>query len=682
MDFNGSKRSIQYMDCMAKLMNRRIALFVIENNTIYSKQILELLSIDSKTVGQDFIAQYKIELEQKMQSIFQMDSYNPFVHLLMQFQCNEFEEHCLILSLLTCYDSKYKKICTLLQNDMTGAFSLHTAMELFSAEYTIENKVQLLCTMYEKLKDFVFEKSESIINQLLIPKKQIVEFLFTQKTVVYENCTVFFPHEAVEELLYDFECNQKLTAILQKGGFQNKVLYFWGKEGIGKKFQLKHTGKNLNCPILFFDVQNKTIEDFYAVFTETFLLQAIVCILNADKLEKNEINQIFSIYKRLQKAFPLVFLGNKRKQGVFIQDDCQYYEMQIEEPNFEHCFSIWKKVTSSVTLSPEINLHTTARKFIVTPKEIQKAVYEASQRAVIENNGIITKDILYESCYHQNTINLAQKASKIKLVYNWNDIVLEQECKEMLFEACSRIKYADVVYERWGFDSKTAYGKGVTVLLEGPSGTGKTMAAQVMAKELELELYKIDLSQMVSKYIGETEKNLYSLFEEASKNHVILFFDEADALLGKRSQVKDSHDKYANIETDFFLQKLEDYNGMVLFATNYIENIDSAFMRRFHYIVHFSFPDKKLRTEIWKSVFPKQMPKSKSIEYEYLGNQFELSGGSIKNAALSAAFLAASQHQQLQMKHIMKAVIYEITKQGKVLLKEDLGEYYYFLKQK
>ena len=217
------------------------------------------------------------------------------------------------------------------------------------------------------------------------------------------------------------------------------------------------------------------------------------------------------------------------------------------------------------------------------------------------------------------------------------------------------------------------------MLFAGPPRTGKTMAAQVVANELGLDIYKIYLSQIVSKYIGETEKNLNDLFNEAKKSNVILFFDETDALFGKRTEVKSSHDKNANIETSYLLQKMEEYDGITIMTTNYLENIDKAFFRRISYVIHFAFPNKDSRKKIWKNMYPKEMPLSKNIDFNYLARQFEISGGSIKNIALTSAFMAARDEKPLEMKHIILAVKYELGKQGKTLIKDDFSEYSYLL---
>ncbi|MFI3313625.1 MAG: ATP-binding protein, partial [Eubacteriales bacterium] len=210
----------------------------------------------------------------------------------------------------------------------------------------------------------------------------------------------------------------------------------------------------------------------------------------------------------------------------------------------------------------------------------------------------------------------------------------------------------------------------------GPPGTGKTMAAQVMANRLHLDLYKVDIAGVMSKYIGETEKQLGAVFDEAKKSQSILFFDEADAIFGKRSETKDSHDRYANVQTAYLLQKMEEYDGIVLLASNYLENFDEAFKRRITYIIDFTLPDELHRGQIWRSVLPSTAPLAEDVDVDFLARSFQLSGSSIKNIALSAAFLAVQEDASISMTHLLLAIKAEEEKAGKLLRREEFGEYY------
>ena len=244
-----------------------------------------------------------------------------------------------------------------------------------------------------------------------------------------------------------------------------------------------------------------------------------------------------------------------------------------------------------------------------------------------------------------------------------------------LHEICQRVAQRERVLGTWGFEVRLSLGKGVIALFAGPSGTGKTLAAEIIANELQLDLYRIDLSFTVSKYIGETEKNLERIFRAGETSGAILFFDEADALFGKRSEVRDAHDRYANIETSYLLQRMDAYRGVTILATNLRRNLDDAFARRMSFTIKFPFPEEEDRYRIWQAIWPETLPLADDIDLQFLANQFKLSGGNIKNVALAAAFLAAAEGQVVHMEHVLRATRRELQKIGKTVVADDFGPY-------
>jgi SpoVK/Ycf46/Vps4 family AAA+-type ATPase len=251
-------------------------------------------------------------------------------------------------------------------------------------------------------------------------------------------------------------------------------------------------------------------------------------------------------------------------------------------------------------------------------------------------------------------------AQPVRPVATWDDLVLPPTQLEILQSLCAQIRHRAKVYERWGFAQKSNRGLGISALFTGQSGTGKTMAAEVLANELELDLYHVDLSQVVSKYIGETEKNLRQVFDSAEQSGAILLFDEADALFGKRSDIKDSHDRYANIEVSYLLQRMEAHRGLAILTTNLKENLDPAFVRRLRFIVRFPFPDPAQRAEIWRRVFPQDLPREE-LDPQRLA-QLNVPGGNIRNIALNAAFLAADAGTPVTMQQVLRAARGEYAK--------------------
>ena len=278
----------------------------------------------------------------------------------------------------------------------------------------------------------------------------------------------------------------------------------------------------------------------------------------------------------------------------------------------------------------------------------------------------------------ENMVLLPAAGTRLQLLpatRNFAELKLPATQYQKLQQICRMISAKEQVLEQWGFGQKFSYGNGISILFYGAPGTGKTMAAQVMANELDLELYRINLSAVVSKYVGETEKNLNMIFEEASKSLCILFFDEADALFGKRTEVKDSQDKYQNMEAAFLLQKMEDYDGISILATNYQQNLDEAFKRRIQYVVEFSIPDAGERLEMWNRVFPEACPVKEDVDLQFLADQFELTGSNIKNIAVNSAFLAAADGREIDMSHILRALQNEFQKSGKRLTGAEMGQY-------
>ena len=244
-----------------------------------------------------------------------------------------------------------------------------------------------------------------------------------------------------------------------------------------------------------------------------------------------------------------------------------------------------------------------------------------------------------------------------------------------LKELCRQARHKHTVYGDWGFDRKLSLGKGLSALFSGPPGTGKTMAVEVIATDLGLDVYKTDLSQVVSKYIGETEKNLDRLFTEARAGNAILFFDECDALFGKRTTVQDAHDRYANIEIAYLLQKLDEHDGLSILASNLRQNLDAAFTRRLTFIVEFPFPDEDSRRRIWQSIWPAEVPRSKNLDLDFMATHFKLAGGAVKNIAVAAAFLAAEDRTELTTEHLLWAARRELEKSGRRVARSELGRY-------
>ncbi len=328
---------------------------------------------------------------------------------------------------------------------------------------------------------------------------------------------------------------------------------------------------------------------------------------------------------------------------------------------------------SGLPVSEPVDLEGLAGQFLLTAGQIRDAVAYARDR-VSQYNVPFGNEQLFAAARLYSNPRLSSLARKINSRYSWGDIVLPADQISLLHEIVNTVRQRPRVLDEWGVGIKLASSRGVTVLFAGPPGTGKTMAAEVMARELGLDLYKIDLSTVVSKYIGETEKNLERIFNEAEASNAILFFDEADALFGKRSEVRDSHDRYANIEISYLLQRMEAYDGVTMLATNLRANLDEAFTRRLQFAVDFPFPEEADRLRIWKTLFPPDVPLDPQVNFSLLARRFRLAGGNIRNIIVSAAYLAASNGEKVTMAHLLHGTRRELQKLGRLVGEGDMLE--------
>jgi hypothetical protein len=308
--------------------------------------------------------------------------------------------------------------------------------------------------------------------------------------------------------------------------------------------------------------------------------------------------------------------------------------------------------------------------FHLGPAAMRSVAADVGER-VAQDDAPDVAALTWRACRLQARPRLDDLAQRIDPSAGWDDLVLPADQMVLLRAIAAHVRQRAVVYERWGFGGQGSRGLGITALFSGASGTGKTLAAEVLAGELDLDLYRIDLSQVVSKYIGETEKNLRRIFDAAEEGGAILLFDEADALFGKRSEVKDSHDRYANLEVSYLLQRMEAYRGLAVLTTNMRSALDTAFVRRLRFIVEFPFPGVAERTAIWRRVFPSGVPLD-GVVPERLAN-LNITGGVIRNIALSAAFLAADAGSVVRMEHLRRAATFELQKLERTATDAELG---------
>ncbi len=586
--------------------------------------------------------------------------------------------------------------------DLVLKLLCHTLEERTRARYFFSSHAQLFKYHLMSLSEEQQERQSPFISRSLKLDDRIVDFLLGYHQDMDARLRPFDrrrnPQTGLKDIIVPGEVKEKVSHLVSRQkGDKNKtglsplttaVFYLKGSLGNGQQQTADTICHELNLNLMVVDMEQMLGESMpfelslKLIFREALLQNLAVYFKGFNRLleegEKKSIRE--ALFLDAIGEFPgLIFLeGEKNWEPKFKYNSHFFFKLDFPIPPYPLRRKLWSSLLNGYPVHNNVDVNILANKFLLTEVQIVCAVQTAKSLALMRDfsNSSITIEDLYEGCRVTSNQKLAALSRKIQPRYGWGDIVLPNEKIVLLKDVCSYVRYRHVVYGDWGFDKKLSLGKGLNALFFGPSGTGKTMAAEVIAKDLGLDLYKIDLSCVVSKYIGETEKNLSRIFKEAETSNSILFFDEADALFGKRSEVKDAHDRYANIEVGYLLQKMEEYEWIVILATNFMKNMDDAFVRRMHFQVEFPFPDEEHRLKIWKTIFPRETPRDENIDFDFLARKFKIAGGNIKNIVLSAAFLAAENSGKIGMKHIIMSTKREFQKIGRLSIESDFGKYY------
>jgi hypothetical protein len=400
-------------------------------------------------------------------------------------------------------------------------------------------------------------------------------------------------------------------------------------------------------------------ETLATLWNRECILSGGVLLLDMDELEgPDETLPALAFLDRLSGPVAVSAREMPRPRGRLL------LRLDTERLTTEEVRHAWRTALGG---SSDADTDVLAAQFRLSGQQVRAAVETACNGSP---DGLSTMR-LWDACREQARPALGGFAQRIEPSAGWEDLVVPDEQLESLLGIAAHVRRQTTVYETWGFAAKGARGLGISALFAGPSGTGKTMAAEVLARDLRLDLFRIDLSAVVSKYIGETEKNLRRVFDAAEAGGAILLFDEADALFGKRTEVKDSHDRYANVEVSYLLQRMEAYRGLAILTTNMKTAIDPAFLRRIRFVVSFPFPDARQRAAIWERIFPEQTP-TEGLDVDRLA-RLNVSGGNIRNIALNAAFLAADAGEPVHMSHLLRAARTECLKLEKPLSEAEIG---------
>lgn len=602
----------------------------------------------------------------------------PLVSLFQRCGLDRFEQDCMVLAYAAALDKKYEKLLAYLQDDITLKVpTVSLAVQLF---LPVESTVERYLSRFSCRDVFtgLFDREKLAAGQLVL-QSAVLEFLSTGTVAPLSGIRLFDGgvQRPNRPLVVGQDAARRLEFLLNEPG--KRVICVTGAPGSGKRFQVEHLMSRLRrkCVFVELDCEQKRERAREGVLIAR-LTGAVACFSHMEtrdgegKLLPPDEGLLQEILDMEPAGDQVLFLS---QLPIRFRFQSLAVDIELTPPTEGERIRLFRAFLSGLELGDGLTEEELAAKFRFWPRQIEQACRQAAGLARLDGRSRISSREMHQCCYRQAVHKLGELASQVRPAFTWDDVVMPEDQKKLLQHAVGHIKFQHKVYTQWGFDRKIAYGRGLSILFAGAPGTGKTMCAQVIANELNMEMYKINISQIVSKYIGETEKNLQAVFTEAKRSNCVLFFDECDALFGKRSEVKDAHDRNANVEVAYLLQQIEEYDGVCILATNLIGNIDEAFMRRITYVIRFPFPNPAMREEIYRRTMPEEAPVSDDVDWAFLAEKFELSGGHIKNIVLSAAFLAALEDQSIGMSHLLRAAVGEMKKNDIVVVREELREY-------
>ncbi|MBD2846096.1 ATP-binding protein [Paenibacillus sp. IB182496] len=656
------------------------------------------------------IGQWGLYIGDRLEATARAGARLPLDVLAERFALGETERLCVIVSLAVELDRKFEKLYGYLNDDVTSksptlglSAQLVSVLEGGSAELPEAQVRAALAADGSLIRDLLEEAEDGgrgahLLTRPLRLDERIVRFLLHDESAdpMLDGVThLYEPGETPPALLVGQETLQRLQRLLDTsdapsavgiGADKGLFVLLHGPKGSGKKLLLRHLCGDLELPLLVVEggslgAERRQVRSLLRrIVREATLTGAVLAIDYGAEWEQlqEESPWLLAEWRRALNGFEglVCWLSQQTKRLTALPAvGGRVFACEAHIPSAQERERLWSHEAAARGWTHPLPWRALAELYRFTPGQIIAASAQAEEQARWEGATQIEEAHLRAGALAQMDHRLERKARRLFPRHTFEDLILPSEQKDLLRQAYYQAKFRAKVYGDWGFDRRLSYGKGLSMLFAGPPGTGKTMAAEVVAGALELEVYKIDLSQMISKYIGETEKNLHELYEEAGKSNAILFFDESDALFGKRSEVKDAHDKYANVETAYLLQKMEEYEGISILATNFQQNIDEAFMRRINLVVKFPFPDAEHREQLWRTMVPPEAPLGEDVDFGYLADKLEMAGGGIKNIVVTAAFLAAAEDQPIGMRHFVAGAKQELKKTGKILVNDQWGGY-------
>jgi AAA+ superfamily predicted ATPase len=448
-----------------------------------------------------------------------------------------------------------------------------------------------------------------------------------------------------------------------------------GPEGVGRALVVEALHAETGTPVVRIDLAGivadggKVTERLAAGLREAALRTGVAFLDGGAAIDRDAPRGLVQAIAELARGLdvPLVF-SLATHPGWLVDAVPSLIEIDVPAPTFSQRRVLWRRALPSGVADDEA-IDIVASRYAFTGGTITRAAHRALQAARLRDPEAprVGLDDLGDAARLTFSHRLGAMAQRIPTGFTWDDLVLSVDTLDAVREVVRFARHRPFLLEEWGFAAKLPYGRGVSAILAGPPGTGKTMVAQLLARELGYDLYRIDLSQVVNKYIGETEKNLAKIFDEAETSHAVLFFDEADALFAKRTEVRSSNDRYANLEVNYLLQRMETFDGVTLLATNLEQGIDDAFKRRVRFTIQFELPEPPERARLWRSMFPPEVPLAAGIDWELLARRFVMAGGYIKKAAVRAALRAAESRRAITTEDLLEAANHEYREMGRVV---------------
>ena len=616
-----------------------------------------------------------------------------------RFGLSSFELEVLLVGLLPEADLREARLYAYAQDDVTKkqpsvqlALRLLTSglAETFAARASFLAGAPLLHHRLIRLFEDPSHARTPLLGKLIKVEERVASYLWGSDEPderLLACCAAIPPRTEPEPLVVGPALEQRLQRLVQQwrpllgrppeGQPWPQWLYLWGPAGTGKNRLVQAACHQLGLPLLHVNLvplaAAEAGSELVPLIVREGHLQGAALLFEGYDLAGAGEAAAAELRHSLQRGLagwmgPCFFTGD-RTLAPHRVGSVPLVAWEVPLPDNEDRQRLWRLYLDGRAGLGARDLDEMAGKFRLSGEQIRDVVAMAEGLAAgrgANGKGPTIDDLLEASRAHSNQ-RLGSLARKIQPRFVWDDIVLPADQMAQLREVVALVRHRALVFGDWGFGARMARNRGASVLFAGPPGTGKTMAAEIIAHELGLDLYKVDLSTVVSKYIGETEKNLEKIFVEGETSNAILFFDEADAIFGKRSEVRDSHDRYANVEVSYLLQRMEEYEGIVILATNLRKNLDEAFTRRLQAAVDFPLPEEPERLAIWRKVLPARAPLSADLDLEVLARRFKISGGNIRNIALGAAFLAAAEEGPLTMDRLLRATKREYQKMGKLL---------------